>query len=136
MNVMQVEAKLFQTETDYETYKSWWDGWGKKAPERDLLPTTGCVVLKEGKPVFAGFVYTSNSKLGWIGFFCGDPKASARTRVGAMVYAIEFLESTAQVMGLRALMAFSDQPAITKVMHRRGYKVLSLHHSLMKVLGE
>jgi hypothetical protein len=57
-------------ESDYDdTLIGWWKEWGWEPPTRDFLPDNGCggiIVLDEGVPVCAGFIYLTNSKVAWV----------------------------------------------------------------------
>ena len=55
--------------TDYDKILvNWWGDWRWKAPPKDFLPENGMggyMVYDEEVPVCAGFVYVTNSKVGW-----------------------------------------------------------------------
>lgn len=57
-------------ERDYEDILvGWWNDWGMEAPNKEFLPDNGkggIMVLDEGVPVCAGFMYATNSKVAWV----------------------------------------------------------------------
>lgn len=61
---------------DYdEILTKWWKDWRWSAPPRDFLPedaTGGLIVYDEEVPVCAGFVYMTNSKVGWVEFIVSN----------------------------------------------------------------
>jgi len=61
---------------DYdEILTKWWKDWRWSAPPRDFLPedaTGGLIIYDEEVPVCAGFVYMTNSKVGWVEFIVSN----------------------------------------------------------------
>jgi len=55
--------------TDYEEILvNWWKEWRWTAPSRDFLPENGeggFIVYDGDTPVCAGYIYITNSKVGW-----------------------------------------------------------------------
>lgn len=62
--------------SDYDDILSkWWKDWRWSAPPRDFLPedaTGGLIIYDEEVPVCAGFVYMTNSKVGWVEFIVSN----------------------------------------------------------------
>jgi hypothetical protein len=55
-------------DSDYEMFRSWWEGWGWTPPPKDFLPNIGVVVNE----CAAGFLYVSNSKVCWVDWIISD----------------------------------------------------------------
>lgn len=80
-------------ESDYEdTLLGWWDEWGWEPPTRDFLPDNGCggiIVLDEGVPVCAGFIYLTNSKVAWVDWIVSSKsyrkKPQRRNAIGLLI---------------------------------------------------
>ncbi len=57
------------TEDDWGTLIQWWDAWPEwDAPPKDFLPDNGkggYIVFDGEIPVCAGYIYFTNSKVGW-----------------------------------------------------------------------
>jgi len=64
------------TYEDYDNYLvGWWKDWKWTAPPRDFLPqdgTGGLMVYDKDIPVCAGFMYNTNSKVGWVDWIISD----------------------------------------------------------------
>ena len=62
--------------SDYDNILSkWWKDWRWSAPPRDFLPEdgTGGLIIYDGEiPVCSGFVYMTNSKVGWVEFIVSN----------------------------------------------------------------
>jgi hypothetical protein len=70
---------LIATPLKYEDYDNilvgWWNDWKWVAPKRDFLPQDGMggmIVWDGDKPVCAGFIYNTNSKVSWIDWVISD----------------------------------------------------------------
>ena len=62
-------------ESDYETLVKWWEAWGWQPISKDFLPgqgTDGIIIFDKKIPICAGFLYTTNSKIGWINFIVSN----------------------------------------------------------------
>ena len=64
--------------SDYEdVLVGWWKEWGWQAPAQDFLPENGeggLMVMVDNKPVCAGFMYITNSKVSWVDWIISDNK--------------------------------------------------------------
>ena len=62
--------------SDYdEILTKWWKDWRWSVPPRDFLPddaTGGLIIYDEEVPVCAGFVYMTNSRVGWVEFIVSN----------------------------------------------------------------
>mgnify|MGYP001269646372 CR=1 FL=1 len=61
---------------DYDNYLvPWWKDWNWTPPARDFLPQDGVggiMVYDKEIPVCAGFIYNTNSKVGWVDWIISD----------------------------------------------------------------
>ena len=64
--------------SDYEdVLVKWWKDWNFEPPSKSFLPDQGeggLMVLFNDKPVCAGFIYFTNSKVSWIEWIISDKK--------------------------------------------------------------
>jgi hypothetical protein len=81
--------RLFNFDRDYGIIKAWWELHGSSVPKREHLPTTGIVIEVSGKPVSAGFLYRTDSRICVFEFVVVDPEASREDRDIALDLLIE-----------------------------------------------
>ncbi len=90
-------------EEDYNTLKEWWDFWPDwEAPPRDLLPnngTGGVIVEKQGIPIVAGFLYTTNSKMVLLEWVISNPEYRESDRKDAIYILITACEKIIKDLG-------------------------------------
>ena len=64
------------TENDYDDLLvGWWKDWRWTAPPKDFLPDNGkggYVVLEGETPICAGYIYFTNSSVGWCDLIVSD----------------------------------------------------------------
>tara|TARA_Y100000389_G_scaffold190167_1_gene214732 strand:+ start:3182 stop:3586 length:405 start_codon:yes stop_codon:yes gene_type:complete len=106
-------------EEDYNILKEWWDFWpGWEAPPKDLLPndgTGGVIVEKEGTPIVAGFLYTTNSKMVLLEWVISNPKYRESDRKDAIYVLITACEKIIKELGYRyAISITKNQNLINK----------------------
>lgn len=96
-------------------------GWGKKhdfpLPPLDFLPDIGLVV----NDAAVGFLYTSNSKLGWIEWVFSNPDKSSEERTEAIDTLMSALEKIAIVRGVKALFSSAGSDAYKKILERNRF---------------
>ena len=66
---MELNLTPLKTEDYDNILVPWWKQWKWTPPQRDFLPengTGGVMVWDKDIPVCAGFVYNTNSKVGWV----------------------------------------------------------------------
>ena len=115
------------TEKDWDTLVSWWDWWpGWKAPAKEFLPengTGGIMIEKEGIPIVAGFIYTSNSKLAWLEFVISNPKYKENDRDAAITTLIEASEATCKDLGFMFMFSIGRSKALMKKHKELGWSI-------------
>ncbi len=81
--------------SDYEdVLVGWWKDWDWQAPPKDFLPENGeggLMVLHDDKPICAGFMYVTNSKVSWVDWIISDKKIKNKK---LRHEAVKFLVST------------------------------------------
>lgn len=83
------------TEKDYEILVGWWNHYGFPPPAPEFLPDMGkCGIMVEdqdGKPLCAGFIYETNSKVCWMEMIVANPQLEGNKRNDAILYLIDSL---------------------------------------------
>ena len=89
-------ARKFDLSKDYVTLRKWWCAHNSFPPKGEHLSTTGVVVEVEGKPVCAGFLYNTDSKIGVFEFVVSDPEADKKIRCNALNCLIKSIQEIAK----------------------------------------
>lgn len=118
----------------YPLIQLWWDGYEKKAPEKQRLSRCGIMVYKGDRPLAATWVYYTNSKMGQVGFTVTDPKAGPKAKVMAVMMALKEAERLLIVNDFKFSHSFSDSPGLSKMLVAAGYGQLSHHEFMTKEL--
>ena len=81
--------------SDYDdVLVGWWNDWDWQAPPKDFLPENGeggLMVFHDKKPICAGFMYVTNSKVNWVDWIISDKKIKNKK---LRHEAVKFLVST------------------------------------------
>ena len=81
--------------SDYdEVLVNWWKEWGWTPPPKEFLPEDGqggIMVSYKNKPVCAGFVYFTNSKVSWVEWIISDKNVDKKLRHNAVQFLIGVL---------------------------------------------
>lgn len=70
----------FDSVTHYETFLGWAEGHSFSALPLEALPTTGVVARIGEKPVAMGFLYQTDSAIGWLEWIMVDPQVRGPAR--------------------------------------------------------
>lgn len=101
----------------------WWESrQGVDFPLR-MLPDIGRVALSNRQPIAMAFLYTTNSKVGWIGWPVSDPEASKELRSETLDIVLESLHEVAKAKGIELIWTTSGIPALQKRFEELGYVV-------------
>ena len=97
-----MNTRLLKDE-DWETLCKWWEAWPDWGnPPKSLLPDNGrggLMVEKDGKPIVAGFIYLTNSKVCLLEWIVSDPEYRNKDRKKAIELLITSAEETCKKMG-------------------------------------
>lgn len=86
-----MKIRYFNAKEDYEFLKQWWLRHGKVAPDLEFLSDIGIVYIDDDeRPVAAGFIYTTNSKMALLEYLVTDPLAPIFKRGIAVKQLIKF----------------------------------------------
>ena len=136
--------KIFEirplNEEDYDTYLyKWWSDWGWTAPVKDFLPDNGkggIMVLDDGEPICAGFIYLTNSKVSWVDFIISNKEYRKKPhRKNAIGLLIETLTNLAERNGSKFCYALIKQKGLQDTYKKLGYiKADSYTSEMIKIL--
>ena len=129
------------TESDWDLLVSWWEMYPewKQGPSKKMLPengTGGYIVEKGEIPIVAGFLYTTNSKVGWMEWVISNKKYTNKSgRKASLILLIEALTNVAQASGNKFTYALIKHDGLIKTYEELGYiKGDSYNKEMIKVL--
>lgn len=101
-----MEARYLKIK-DYAKLKGWWEKWKWTPIPKQSLPDNGkggIMVYDENNDICAGFLYLTNSDMGWIEFIISNPDIKEKSiRKNALLYLIESLSKLAKDSGVRVI---------------------------------
>jgi hypothetical protein len=114
-------------ENDWETLCSWWEQWPNWVPvPKHMLPengTGGFMVEKNNKPIVAGFLYTTNSKVAWVEWVVSDPTYRESDRKEALELLIKGIENVAKNSGFQVILSIGRSRGLIEVHKKLGYTI-------------
>ena len=122
---MQLEIRKLNN-TDYDKVLcKWWKDWRWVPPSRDFLPENGeggFVVYDKDIPVCAGYVYVTNSKVGWCDWIVSNFEYKDRVkRKEALDLLIETLTNTLKLNGCKYSYALIKSKSLISNYINNGY---------------
>jgi len=118
-----VVARAFDLSKDYDILSSWWKAHQSFPPKREHLSNTGIVVEIEGKPVCAGFLYNTDSKICVFEFVVSDPFAKKQIRCDALNLLIETIKNIAKAREYSLIYTSINIDAYIKKLKESGFIV-------------
>tara|TARA_R100000935_G_scaffold12299_1_gene24356 strand:+ start:216 stop:620 length:405 start_codon:yes stop_codon:yes gene_type:complete len=110
---------------DYDIIVEWWKSWPDWVPlARNLLPeegTGGIMIERDGEPLIAGFLYSTNSKICWMEWIVSDPKQ--KNKSDAIVLLISSLEEWAVEGGFELILSIGRSKSLIDRHKELGYTV-------------
>ena len=103
----------------------WWKDQRWTAPPKDFLPEDGAggfIVYEETIPVCAGYMYVTNSKVGWCDWIISNFEYKDKLkREEALVFLISVLTNTLKMSGCKYSYALLKSKSLTKHYEENGY---------------
>jgi hypothetical protein len=122
---MQFEIRKLNN-TDYEEVLcKWWKDWRWTPPNRDFLPENGeggFIVYDKDVPVCAGYVYVTNSKVGWCDWIVSNFEYKDKVkRKEALDLLIGTLTNTLKLNGCKYSYALIKSKSLISTYVNNGY---------------
>jgi hypothetical protein len=127
-------------ETDYESILvKWWKDWRWTPPPKDFLPDNakgGFIVYDKDIPVCAGYIYVTNSKVGWCDWIISNIEYKDRKkRKKALSFLVNMLSHTLKLSGCKYGYALLKHDSLIKTYEENGYiKADTYNAEMMKLL--
>lgn len=122
---MELSIRSIQ-ESDWEMLQNWWKAWGWPEMSKDLLPLNGLgglIVEKESKPIAAGFLYLTNSKVAWTEWIVSDPDYREDDRKDCLTMLVRGLEEVAVSTGYKIVLSVGRNKGLLNIHKELGYTV-------------
>lgn len=122
---MELSIRSIQ-ESDWEMLQNWWKAWGWPEMSKDLLPLNGLgglIVEKESKPIAAGFLYLTNSKVAWTEWIVSDPEYRENDRTECLSMLVSGLEDVAINTGYKIILSVGRNKGLLNIHKELGYTV-------------
>lgn len=122
---MELSIRSIQ-ESDWEMLQNWWKAWGWPEMSKDLLPLNGLgglIVEKENKPIAAGFLYLTNSKVAWTEWIVSDPDYREDDRKECLTMLVRGLEEVAVSTGYKIVLSVGRNKGLLNIHKELGYTV-------------
>tara|TARA_R100001163_G_C4994446_1_gene145845 strand:+ start:310 stop:708 length:399 start_codon:yes stop_codon:yes gene_type:complete len=120
--------------TDFDTISKWWLDWGLEIPEEELLPekgTGGWMISDNEIPVAAGYLYFTNTRIGYIDFLISNPEYREKDRNEMIVDLIDYMVKFGIKRGCKFIWATSDNKHVTDKCKKLNYKVLDKKYNII-----
>tara|TARA_R110000824_G_scaffold123297_1_gene281032 strand:+ start:44 stop:469 length:426 start_codon:yes stop_codon:yes gene_type:complete len=115
-------------DSDWDLLVKWWKmhpEW-KHHPSKEMLPEngTGGYIIEKGEiPIVAGFLYTTNSKVGWIEWIISNRKYKSKDKKDAVQLLITGMEHVARTSGCEVILSIGRNKSLIKSHEELGYIV-------------
>jgi len=119
-----VTRSRFIIDEHYAMLQGWWKGHGSFAPKIEHLPETGILVNIDGKPVTAGFLYKTDSKICIFEFMVSDPEATREKRDKALEFLIESVKEWSSKSGYTMIYTSTGIGRFVKRLKDNGFVVV------------
>jgi len=114
-------------ELDLGIIYKWWDAWPEwQALPRDFLPDDGLgglIVYSNDKPVVAGFMYNTNSKMVLMEWIVSNPEYREEDRKDCIKKLITSFEDMAAVMGKKSVFSIGRHKGLIETHKELGWTV-------------
>jgi hypothetical protein len=113
-------------ESDLDILHEWWKAWKWPPVTKDLLPLNGLgglMVYKDETLIAAGFLYLTNSKVGWIEWVVSNPEYREEDRKLSLELLVSSLENVAKNQGCSIVLSIGRNKGLLSVHKSLGYTI-------------
>lgn len=115
--MQRLELRYRQLEEgDIDNVNSWLQGWKLNTIPKGMYPDTGLVLYNEedDQPIYAGFVWKSNSKMAQVGFITRNPFYKVKLPKDTRKEFLKALIDYCKEMGFEYLITWAENPLLVK----------------------
>ena len=113
-------------DSDYEDILvGWWKDWGWEPPQKDFLPNDGkggIIILDDDVPICAGYMYLTNSKVGWVDWIISNRHyTNKELRKDAISLLVSRLTDICKLIGCKYVYALIKNQSLINTYESLGY---------------
>lgn len=108
---------------DYSTLVKWWESWNWPIIPKDFLPNLGFIVEKNNIGIVAGYLYTSNSKVGFLEWVVSNPEYRESDRKDAITLLIQAVERVLKDQGFKYAFTMGRNKNLIDIHKKLGWNV-------------
>lgn len=113
-------------DSDYEDILvGWWKDWGWEPPQKDFLPNDGkggIIILDDDVPICAGYMYLTNSKVGWVDWIISNRYyTNKKLRKDAISLLVSRLTDICKLIGCKYVYALIKNQSLINTYEGLGY---------------
>jgi hypothetical protein len=113
------------TKADFSTLREWWDGHGASVYPETILPPSGVIVERDGKPVAAGFLMLiEQTNLAFFHGMVTKPGMGRRDAWAALQELVAGLDIIMQETGRTLMLGNVPEGAMTIFAKKLGFEVV------------
>lgn len=118
---MSLELERYKESRHLITVSGWGDLKGFPFPPKDVLPEYGLVASNGEQFAAIGFLYRTDSNIGWIEWIFGNPDLPYDIREQGIKLVIEGLKSEARHAGMTVLFSSTKHERLLKKYQETGF---------------
>lgn len=121
---------------DYSMLRKWWLDWGwDTPPDADMLPKDAFIVYKDEVPLYAAFLYSTGTSIGWIEYIVSNKEAPLRMKKGALDYLLNVIFIIARYLGMKSLFTSTISNGLSRTLQKSGFTIGDTNNTqLIKIL--
>lgn len=108
---------------DYELLCSWWNSWRFPCPPRECLPKNGLIVCDDEGPLYAGFLFFTDSNIAWMEWIVSNKEASPKRKRGALDFLVSLFSEMAKGANVKHVFTSTVRPEFVNSLCRCGFEV-------------
>lgn len=108
---------------DYGLLCNWWDSWNFPCPPKECLPKNGLLVYDNEGPLYAGFMFFTDSNIVWMEWVVSNKEASLKRKRGALDFLVSLFGKIAKVANAKHIFTSTVRPEFVNSLRRCGFEV-------------
>lgn len=110
------------TESDYLAICEWWKHHKWQVVPAQALPPNGYIALIGEKRIVAGFLYRTDSNLGWLEWIVSNPDSTFEERTTAINELLETIFQRAKELKIQAIFTSCKNESLIKRLIEKGFQ--------------